>query len=532
MEEATEQAVEAAAILGFDPSDPAFRADPYPHYRALAAGGRLQRTEIGLWVTTSHELCERISRDPRFGHQPKNGGLWRDIAARHRSFLTLDPPDHTRLRGLVSKAFTPRLVERLRPRIEALVDELLDAAVKEAAAGRTALNEAAFRETTPTGHAFGTATPGRAKNRETTPGGAASVASTSRGWAASGEAALGGTAYSSGTSGADARSRAETGEAALGGTASSGAVSGVGTGSEVAFGGAAHGGHACGGAAAGEIDLISALAYPLPVIVISEMLGVPPGDHALFKGWSACCARGLDPDFLLPSEEIRRRDDAREEFGAYFRELAARRRAEPRDDLLSALVRVSDGGDVLSEDELIATCVLLLIAGHETTVNLIGNGALALLRSPEQLAAFRARPGEVPTAVEEILRYDPPVQLTMRAALDDVELDGSLIERGRLVMLLTGAANRDPSVFRDPDRLDLSRYTGRSPGRGLPGRDAPHPLSFGHGIHFCLGATLARMEAQIALRKLFERDVALTGAPLAYRENLVLRGLRALPVTL
>ncbi|WP_242882206.1 cytochrome P450 [Actinomadura litoris] len=407
MEEATEQAVEAAAILGFDPSDPAFRADPYPHYRALAAGGRLQRTDIGLWVATSYELCDRVLRDPRFGHQPKNGGLWRDIAERHRSFLTLDPPDHTRLRGLVSKAFTPRLVERLRPRIEALVDELLDAA-------------------------------------------------------------------------------------------------------------------------SGETDLVSALAYPLPVIVISEMLGVPACDRALFKGWSTCLARGLDPDFLLPGEEIRRRDDAREEFGAYFRELAACRRARPRDDLLSALVRVSDGGDVLSEDELVATCVLLLVAGHETTVNLIGNGALALLRSPEQLAAFRARPCDVPAAVEEVLRYDPPVQLTTRAALDDVELDGSLIERGRLVLLLTGAANRDPAAFRDPDRLDLRRYADPR----ARGREAPQHLTFGHGIHFCLGAPLARLEGQIALRKLFERDVALTGAPLAYRENLVLRGLRALPVTL
>ncbi|MFD0685830.1 cytochrome P450 [Actinomadura fibrosa] len=400
---APEAAPEAAAILGFDPSDPAFRADPYPHYRALAAGGRLRRTAVGLWVTTSYELCERVLRDPRFGHRPQNGGLWREAPVRRRSFLTLDPPDHTRLRRLVSKAFTPRLVERLRPRIEALVDELL-------------------------------------------------------------------------------------------------------------------------GGASGETDLIAALAYPLPVIVISEMLGVPARDRDLFRGWSDSLARGLDPDFLLPDAEITRRDEARAEFAAYFRELAALRRAEPRDDLLSALVGVSDGGDVLTEEELLATCVLLLVAGHETTVNLIGNGALALLRAPEHLAAVRSRPEAVPAVVEELLRYDPPVQLTLRAALEDVELDGTLIEAGRLVLLLTGAANRDPAVFADPDRLDPFRYA--------EGRDAPRHLAFGHGIHFCLGAPLARLEGEIALRKLFERDVALVPGELAYRDNLVLRGLRALPVTL
>ncbi|GAA2134203.1 cytochrome P450 [Actinomadura napierensis] len=402
---ASGQDADAAAILGFDPSDPAFHADPYAHYRGLAAGGSLRQTAVGLWVSTSYELCEQALRDPRFGHRPEGGGLWREAPQRNRSFLTMDPPDHTRLRRLVSKAFTPRLVERLRPRVEALVDELLD---------------------------------------------------------------------------------------------------GV----------------------SGEVDLISALAYPLPVIVISEMLGVPPRDRDLFKGWSDALARGLDPDFLLPEAEIALRDEARAEFAAYFRELAAERRAEPRDDLLSALVGVSDGGDVLSEEELLATCVLLLVAGHETTVNLIGNGALALLRHPEQLAVFREHPENVAAAVEELLRYDPPVQLTLRAALEDAELGGTVIERGRLVLLLTGAANRDPSVFTDPDRLALLRYA--------EGRDAPRHLSFGHGVHFCLGAPLARLEGQIALKKLFERDVALAAGDgdLVYRDNLVLRGLRDLPVTI
>jgi unspecific monooxygenase len=406
MEDRTGRLVDAdaAAILGFDPGDPAFRADPYAHYRTLAANGRrLRRTDVGLRVTASYDLCEKVLRDPRFGHRPEDGGLWRESTARNRSFLTMDPPDHTRLRRLVSKAFTPRLVERLRPRVETLVDELLEPV-------------------------------------------------------------------------------------------------------------------------SGEVDLIATLAYPLPVIVISEMLGVPAADRDLFKGWSDSLARGLDPDFLLPAADIAQRDEAREEFAAYFRELAAARRAEPRDDLLSALVSVSDGRDALSEEELLATCVLLLVAGHETTVNLIGNGALALLRNPAQLRLFRERPGNVQAAVEELLRYDPPVQLTLRSALDDVDLDGTFVERGRLVLLLTGAANRDPSVFDDPDRLDLTRYT--------EGHDAPKHLSFGHGIHFCLGAPLARLEGQVALGKLFERDVALAAGDLVYRDNLVLRGLRDLPVTI
>lgn len=406
MEDRTGQAVQAgaSAILGFDPGDPAFRADPYAHYRTLGADGRsLHTTGVGLRVTASYELCERVLRDPRFGHRPSDGGMWREVRTRHRSFLTMDPPDHTRLRRLVSKAFTPRLVERLRPRVEELVDALL-------------------------------------------------------------------------------------------------------------------------GPVSGDADLIATLAYPLPVIVISEMLGVPAEDRDLFKGWSDSLARGLDPDFLLPAAEIAQRDAARDEFAEYFRALAAKRRAEPRDDLLSALVGVSDGGDVLSEQELLATCILLLVAGHETTVNLIGNGALALLRDPAQLRLFRERPENVQAAVEELLRFDPPVQLTLRSALEDVDLDGTLVERGKLVLLLTGAANRDPAVFEDPDRLDLLRYS--------EGRDTPKHLSFGHGAHFCLGAPLARLEGRVALGKLFERDVALAEGDLAYRDNLVLRGLRELPVVI
>ncbi|MDN3353922.1 cytochrome P450 [Actinomadura sp. DC4] len=389
--------MDVRAVLGFDPFAPEFRADPYAHYRDLRAGGPLQRTPAGLWVSPSFAVCTRVLRDPRFGHGDGLEGSGRLPPRRARSFLVLDPPEHTKLRRLVSRAFTARLVERLRPRVAALVDELL-------------------------------AVP------------------------------------------------------------------------------------------SGEVDLISTLAHPLPVIVISEMLGVPPEDHDRFRGWSEALARGLDPDFLIPEQDLSRREQARAEFGAYFRELAARRRAAPGDDLLSGLAAIEE----LSEDDLVATCILLLVAGHETTVNLIANGTLALLRAPDQLAWFGANLGSAAAAVEELLRYDPPVQLSVRAALEDTEVAGQPIRRGEMVMLLLSAANRDPEVFADPDRLDLTRWV----------NEAPRHLAFGQGIHFCLGAPLARVEGQIALTALVRRGVAPVPGPPKYKNNLILRGLAELPVRL
>ena len=387
--------MDVRGILGFDPFAPEFRADPYAHYRELRAGGPLQRTPGGLWISPSFETCTRILRDPRFGH---GDGLGESGPPRRvRSFLVLDPPQHTRLRRLVSRAFTARLIERLRPRVAALVDSLL----------------------------------------------------------------------------------AELD---------------------------------------GEVDLIPSLAHPLPVIVISELLGVPPEDHDRFTAWSDALARGLDPDFLVPEEDLARRDQARAEFGAYFRELAARRRAEPGDDLLSGLAAI----DELSEDDLVATCILLLVAGHETTVNLIANGTLALLRAPDQLGWFRDNLGSAAAVVEELLRYDPPVQLSVRVALEDVEVAGQPIRRGAVVMLLLSAANRDPEVFADPERLDVTRWV----------NEAPRHLAFGQGIHFCLGAPLARIEGQIALTALVRRGIAPVPGPPKYKDNLILRGLAELPVRL
>ncbi|WP_262380035.1 cytochrome P450 [Nonomuraea sp. PA05] len=374
-------------ILGFDPFDREFLRDPYARYRELSARGPLFRTRAGLLVATTHELCSTLLRDPRFGRgsgRPTGGEPGQPAP----SFLWLDPPDHTRLRALVSRAFTPRMIERLRPRVEAITSSLIRELPEEA-------------------------------------------------------------------------------------------------------------------------DLVSGLAYPLPVMVISEMLGVPQEDHERFRGWSEKLARGLDP--MLTEDLLSETGRARREFGDYFRELAAIRRERPGDDLLSALTRVRE----LTEAELLATCVLLLVAGHETTVNLIANGVLALIRHG-LLPHAAERPGQV---VEEVLRYDPPVQLTSRVALEDVTLGGTPVPAGTPVMAVIGAANRDPAVFPDPDRFDVTR----SPERHL---------AFGLGIHFCLGATLARMEGEIALSALASAAPGLElGDPEPpYKENLVLRGLAALPV--
>ncbi|WP_246074984.1 cytochrome P450 [Nonomuraea terrae] len=353
----------------------------------MSEHGPLFRTRAGLLIATTHELCTVLLRDPRFG---RGSGPMRATGEPAQSFLWMDPPDHTRLRGLVSRAFTPRMLERLRPRIEAITTDLVSSLPKEA-------------------------------------------------------------------------------------------------------------------------DLVSGLAYPLPVMVISEMLGVPPEDHLRFRGWSESLARGLDP--ILTDDLAAESGRAAQEFRDYFRELIAIRRERPGDDLLSALTQVSE----LTEGELLATCVLLLVAGHETTVNLIANGVLNLTRHG-LLKHAAEHPKQV---VEEVLRYDPPVQLTARQALQDMELGGVPVPAGTRVMALIGAANRDPAVFSDPDRFDVTRDPGRH-------------LAFGLGIHFCLGATLARMEGEIALSALATAapDLDLAEPEPPYKGNLVLRGLARLHVRL
>jgi len=266
-----------------------------------------------------------------------------------------------------------------------------------------------------------------------------------------------------------------------------------------------------------RLDVVGDLAVPLPVIVIAEMLGVPAGERERFKAWSTDIAGTLAGPFQPPAV-LERAQRAANELADYFRGQIEARRGAPRDDLLSALLAAEEQGDLLSEDELLATCILLLVAGNETTTNLIGNGVLALLRNPEQLRRLQEQPDLIGSAVEEMLRYDGPVQLTSRVAVEEMELRGRRIEPGQVVLTVLGAANRDPAQFPDPDRFDI----GRPPSRHL---------ALGYGIHFCLGAPLAAAEAQIAIGALIERLPALElAAEPEWGASFILRGLRSLPV--
>lgn len=273
-------------------------------------------------------------------------------------------------------------------------------------------------------------------------------------------------------------------------------------------------------AGSGEpVDLIDSLAYPLPVRVICALLGVPAADEALFTAWSRSVARAIDPHILRGPEVDAEISADLTELTGYLTDLLEQRRVRPGDDLLSALVAVEADGDRVTAHEAVDLARLLLVAGHETTVNLIGNAVLALLRHPDQLAALLTDPGLIDGAVDELLRYDSPVQLTQRIALEEFELSGRQIAAGDEIVLVLAAANRDPAAFKEPDRLDVRR-------------DARRHLAFGGGIHFCLGAALARSEGRIALRALLAAfpGIALAGPPVR-RPTFTLRGLSALPVS-
>ena len=397
---------EAVSAVQFHPMDPEFVADPYPTYRRLRAEDPVHQSPLGFWVLTRYDDVVMVLRDPRFLKEP----IAAAVAARlggttpgmPLSMLERDPPDHTRLRGLVSKAFTPRVVEALRPHVQAIVDGLMD--------------------------------------------------------------------------------RVESAHA---------------------------------------MDLIEDFAYPLPVVVICELLGVPVEDRERFKGWGLDIARGLDAILLPPESEVVQRSAAsRRALIDYFRALIAERRAAPRADLLSSLIAAEEVGDRLSEPELLASCILLLVAGHETTVNLIGNGSLALLRHPAELRRLRENPALIATAVEELLRFDGPVQRTTRVPGEDVVIGDRTIPKGDLVLPFIGAADRDPAHFTDPDTLDITRAENRH-------------IAFGLGIHFCLGAPLARVEGQIAINALLQRfpKLALETDRPQFRQSLTLRGLSTLPVS-
>jgi cytochrome P450 len=408
----------AAARPVFDPFDPLWASDPFPLYANLRERAPIHRNDLGFWVVARHADCLAVLRDRRASSDSLNVAVERmpegfrtpiaeddPIATamlEMRPFLFRDPPDHTRLRGLVSKAFTPKVVESLRLRTQQVVDELLEAAIE-----------------------------------------------------------------------------------------------------------------------LDQVDLLEEFAYPLPVRVICDLLGVPVEDQDRFKAWSNALARGLDPDFLLTPEVIAARSEAVLQFSQYFFELLAERRRVPGEDLLSRLVEAEDGGTVLSEAEMLSTCILLLVAGHETTVNLIAGGTLALLRHPDQFERFRTDPDVNRSGIEEMLRYVSPVQLTGRALTEDCEFGGVEFAAGDFAMLLIASGNHDPDQFEDPDRFDVTRTPNNH-------------LGFGFGIHHCLGAPLARMETQVALTSLVQRapDLALAVDEVTYKSNVVLRGMESLPVSM
>lgn len=399
--------------VAFNPLSSRYRSNPYPTYERLRTKDPVHRSRLtgGLMLSRYDDVAS-VLRDARFGADDRKSptyaknraqmikaGVVEEGEDERGSMLRMDPPDHTRLRSLVSRAFTPRTVEALRPRIEQIVEEQLDAVAKS-----------------------------------------------------------------------------------------------------------------------GRMDVIRELAYPLPVTVIAEMLGIPIEDRERFKHWSDESIRTLGFGSI---EDARRSMRAFRELRTYLEPIAQERRRQPREDLLSALVAAEEQGDKLTLDEVYSTITLLLVAGNETTTNLIGNGLLALLRHPDQLRLLRDDPSLIGGAIEELLRYDSPVQFTSRLPSEDIEISGHVLKAREEVLLLLGSANRDPAQFSDPDRLDITRENG-------------HHLSFSHGIHFCLGAPLARLEGQIALSALVRRfpDMRLATDRPQWGENLLLRGLNSLPVEL
>jgi cytochrome P450 len=393
-----------------DLTDPRFLADPYPFYRLLRERAPIWRSPTGLWVLTRYADVAAVSKDPRFGHdfegklsdpRERNELLDEPVFRGLRlSMLVRDPPDHTRLRGLVAKAFTARRLEEMRPKIEALVEALLD----------------------------------KVESRR-------------------------------------------------------------------------------------KMDVIADFARPLPVLVICELLGIPEEDRPRFLSGYKVSGRALDPT-PMTREELDEVNAIAVRNRGYFEELFERRRDAEGDDLISALLHVLDEHDGrLTHDELAANIGLLFGAGHETTTHLIGNGLLALHRNPEQWRKLVAEPGLAGNALEELLRFDSSVQLTSRKAFEDVTLaDGTIVRRGESVMCLLGAANRDPEVYADPDKLDITRKNVR-------------PLSFGGGIHHCLGAQLARIEGEIAFRRLAQRLPGLRLEDIehpSWKRTITLRGLTKL----
>ncbi|ASW88714.1 cytochrome P450 [Mycobacterium marseillense] len=388
--------------------DPANRADPYRLCAQFRDRGPLQLPDANLAVFLSYRDCDEVLRHPSSSSDNVNSTVAKRQAESGTTparqgppgFLFLDPPDHTRLRKLVSKAFAPRVVSALQPDISSLVDGLLDRVAEK-----------------------------------------------------------------------------------------------------------------------GRFEVVEDFAYPLPVAVICRLLGVPLDDEPQFSRASALLAQALDPFSTItgvPEEVANERQQAGTWLREYFHGLIDKRRSRPGDDLLSGLIAVEESGDQLTEEEIVSTCNLLLIAGHETTVNLIGNAVLAMLRNTGQWAALGADPDRASAIVEETLRYDPPVQLVGRIALADMVIGGIEVPAGDVMMLLLAGASRDPAEYDRPDVFDPDRKTMRH-------------LGFGRGAHYCLGAPLARLEAGVALAAVAARfpNARLEGEP-QYKTNVTLRGLSEL----
>jgi len=394
---------------GFNPAMPEFRANPYPIYQLLRTAMPVFRTPIGVWLISRYADGDAILKDKRFatvdlqrigeaGQLPSTEVLKAARETMGLTMLFMDPPRHGRIRGLVNKAFSPRMIESLRPRIQQIADQLI--------------------------------------------------------------------------------SQFDTNS---------------------------------------EVDLISQFAYPLPVIVIAEMLGIPAEDRDLFRRWTGDLAPLID--FVQDMAIVERAMKAMEETRDYFVRLVDARRKSPREDLVSALIAAEEKGDRLTLDEMLANIVLLLGAGHETTANLIGNGILALMRNRQEFDKLRHDPSLTRSAVEECLRYDSPVQATARRTLEEVQIGGLTIPADTHVIVLIGACNRDPAQFPNPDSFEVAR------------KDNEH-LAFGGGIHYCLGANLARVEGEIAIRSLIDKFPTMkpAGDQCQYRDMFNLRGLKALPV--
>lgn len=389
--------------IGINLLSPDFIADPYPTYDVLRATAPiLYDPDWKLWFISAYEDINTLLRDRRLGRDmdgvPKPDPCTPFGKLHHHSLMEKEPPDHTRLRSLVNKAFTPAQVEALRPHVMEIAHRLLDIVQPR-----------------------------------------------------------------------------------------------------------------------GEMDLLADFAEPLPVMVIAELLGVPEEGRNKLRPWSQAIVAMYE---LAPTaEDEKRANQAVAEFSTYLQSLIAERRVAPRQDLISALIEAEEEGHRLSEDELIATCILMLNAGHEATVNAIANGMVALFRHPDQYEMLKRSPELIKTAVEEVLRYDTPLQLFRRWVREDVTYKGYRFEKGSQLALLYAAGNRDPARFADPHRFDITR------------QDNPH-LGFGAGIHYCVGAPLARLEMQVAFQVLIERlpKLSLARETLEYRPNFVIRGLKALPV--